>query len=41
LGTGKLVAGPFKHDDWVGAVQFSQDLKKLAVSSTTAKYLEV
>jgi WD40 repeat protein len=41
LDTGKLVAGPFEHDDWIGAVRFSQNLKKLAVSSTTAKYLEV
>ncbi|KAJ8582033.1 WD40 repeat-like protein, partial [Rhizopogon salebrosus TDB-379] len=41
LYTGELVAGPFEHDDWVGAVRFSQDLKKLAVSSTTARYLEV
>jgi WD40 repeat protein len=32
LDTGKLVA-PFRCEDWVGAVQFSPDLKKLAVRS--------
>ncbi|KAG1794669.1 WD40-repeat-containing domain protein [Suillus plorans] len=35
LETGKLVAGPFKNVDQVGAVQFSSDLKKLAVTSRT------
>ncbi|KIK32977.1 hypothetical protein CY34DRAFT_813933 [Suillus luteus UH-Slu-Lm8-n1] len=33
LDTGKLVAGPFKSEDWVGAVRFSTDSKKLAVKS--------
>ncbi|KAJ8589153.1 WD40 repeat-like protein [Rhizopogon salebrosus TDB-379] len=41
LDTGELVAGPFEHDDWVGAVRFSQDLKKLAVRSWTGKCLDV
>jgi WD40 repeat protein len=41
LGTGKLVAGPFKSIDWVGAVRFSSDLKKLAVKSEAGKCLEV
>jgi WD40 repeat protein len=41
LDTGELVAGPFKHVDDVGAVRFSQDLKKLAVRSTTARSLQV
>ncbi|KAG2745734.1 WD40 repeat-like protein [Suillus brevipes Sb2] len=35
LDTGKLVAGPFKTEDLVGAVRFSPDLKKLAVKSDT------
>jgi hypothetical protein len=41
LGTGKLVAGPFESIDWVGAVRFSSDLKKLAVKSEAGKCLEV
>ncbi|KIK36082.1 hypothetical protein CY34DRAFT_811588 [Suillus luteus UH-Slu-Lm8-n1] len=41
LETGKLVAGPFKSIDWVGAVRFSTDSKKLAVKSWTGKCLEV
>ncbi|KAG2343591.1 WD40 repeat-like protein [Suillus weaverae] len=41
LDTGKLVAGPFQSEDWVGAVRFSQNSKKLAVKSPTGKYLEV
>jgi WD40 repeat protein len=41
LDTGELVAGPFEHVDWVGAVRFSRDLKKLAVRSYSGKYLEV
>ncbi|KAG1815641.1 quinon protein alcohol dehydrogenase-like superfamily [Suillus subaureus] len=44
LDTGKLVAGPFKIDNiltGVGAVRFSQDLKKLAVKSRVATWLEV
>jgi WD40 repeat protein len=31
LETGKLVAGPLESIDWVGAVRFSTDSKKLAV----------
>lgn len=34
LETGHLVADPFKTVDEVGAVRFSQDLKKLAVTSS-------
>ncbi|KAJ8591231.1 WD40 repeat-like protein [Rhizopogon salebrosus TDB-379] len=41
LDTGKLVAGPFKSPDWVGAVRFSRDSKKLAVNSWVGKCLEV
>ncbi|KAG2068979.1 WD40 repeat-like protein [Suillus decipiens] len=41
LETGKLVAGPFKSIDWVGAVRFSSDLKKLAVKSMSGTCLEV
>ncbi|KIK43131.1 hypothetical protein CY34DRAFT_804133 [Suillus luteus UH-Slu-Lm8-n1] len=41
LDTGKLVAGPFKSEDEVGAVRFSSDSKKLAVKSVTGKRLEV
>jgi WD40 repeat protein len=42
LDTGKLVAGPFKSAHYlVGAVRFSQDSKKLAVSSATGNHLEV
>ena len=33
LETGKLVDGPFGSIDWVGAVQFSTDSKKLAAKS--------
>jgi WD40 repeat protein len=39
--TGKLVAGPFKSPDLVGAVRFSRDSKKLAVDSDVGKCLEV
>ncbi|KAJ8589150.1 WD40 repeat-like protein [Rhizopogon salebrosus TDB-379] len=39
LDTGELVAGPFETVRWVGAVRFSQNLKKLAVRSW--EYLEV
>ncbi|KAG1805668.1 uncharacterized protein BJ212DRAFT_1486229 [Suillus subaureus] len=41
LGTGELVAGPFESIDWVGAVRFSSDSKKLAVKSEAGKCLEV
>jgi WD40 repeat protein len=41
LDTGKLVAGPFKNVDWVGAVRFSQNLKKLAVRSESGRSLQV
>jgi WD40 repeat protein len=43
LDTGKLVAGPFlnKSKDWVGAVRFSLDSKKLAVKPDTGRWLEV
>ncbi|KAG2087458.1 WD40-repeat-containing domain protein [Suillus discolor] len=41
LETGKLVAGPFKNVDWVGAVRFSSDLKKLAVTSAVRTCIEV
>ncbi|KAG2343592.1 WD40 repeat-like protein [Suillus weaverae] len=41
LGTGKLVAGPFESIDWVGAVRFSPDSKKLVVKSQAGKCLEV
>ncbi|KAG1794681.1 WD40-repeat-containing domain protein [Suillus plorans] len=41
LGTGKLVAGPFKSIDWVGAVRLSTDSKKLAVKSWLGTYIEV
>ncbi|KAG2112871.1 quinon protein alcohol dehydrogenase-like superfamily [Suillus clintonianus] len=40
LETGKLVI-PFKNDDWVGAVRFSMDSKKLAIKSIVGKCLEV
>jgi WD40 repeat protein len=40
LHTGELVAGPFEND-FIGAVRFSQDLKKLAVRSYRGKYLQV
>lgn len=41
LGTGELVACPFESIDWVGAVRFSPDSKKLAVKSEAGKCLEV
>jgi WD40 repeat protein len=41
LDTGKLVAGPFESPDWVGAVRFSRDSKKLAASSSYSQCLEV
>jgi WD40 repeat protein len=41
MDTGKLVAGPFKSENWVGAVRFSPDSKKLAVKSDTGRCLEV
>jgi WD40 repeat protein len=41
LDTGKLVAGPFESADWVGAVRFSRDSKKLAVNSWLGQCLEV
>jgi WD40 repeat protein len=41
LDTGKLVAGPFKCEDGVGAVRFSPDSKKLAVKSQSGRCLEV
>ncbi|KAG2343551.1 WD40 repeat-like protein [Suillus weaverae] len=41
LGTGRLVAGPFRSEDWVGAVRFSTDSKKLAVKSNVGRCLEV
>jgi WD40 repeat protein len=41
LDTGKLVAGPFESVDWVGAVRFSRDSKKLAVNSSFGNCLEV
>ncbi|KAJ8584444.1 WD40 repeat-like protein, partial [Rhizopogon salebrosus TDB-379] len=41
LDTGKLVAGPFKSADWVGAIRFSQDSKKLAINSFVGSCLEV
>jgi WD40 repeat protein len=41
LDSGKLVAGPFKSENWVGATRFSPDSKKLAVKSDTGNYLEV
>jgi WD40 repeat protein len=41
LDTGKLVAGPFKNVDWIGAVRFSPNLKKLAARSQSGKSLRV
>jgi len=41
LHTGKLVAGPFKSEDWVSAVRFSPDSKKLAVKTWLGTCLEV
>ncbi|KIK31639.1 hypothetical protein CY34DRAFT_47167, partial [Suillus luteus UH-Slu-Lm8-n1] len=40
LDTGKLV-GPFKSEDWVGAVRFSPDSRKLAVKTYWGSSLEV
>ena len=34
MDTGKLMAGPFECADMVGAIRFSQDLKKLVVKSS-------
>jgi WD40 repeat protein len=41
LGTGKLVAGPLESLDWVGAIRFSTDSKKLAVKSDAGVCLEI
>ncbi|KIK35012.1 hypothetical protein CY34DRAFT_17315 [Suillus luteus UH-Slu-Lm8-n1] len=41
LDTGELMAGPFKSEDPVGAVQFSPNSKKLAVMSLWGRCLEV
>jgi WD40 repeat protein len=41
LDTGELVAGPFKSRNYVGAVRFSPDSKKLAVKSWSGRCLEV
>ncbi|KAJ8584877.1 YVTN repeat-like/Quino protein amine dehydrogenase [Rhizopogon salebrosus TDB-379] len=41
LNTGERVAGPFKSPDYVGAVRFSRDSRKLAVNSDVGKCLEV
>ncbi|KAJ8586596.1 tricorn protease domain 2-containing protein, partial [Rhizopogon salebrosus TDB-379] len=41
LDTGKLMASPCKSADWVGAIRFSQDSKKLAVNSAVGSWLEV
>ncbi|KAJ8586047.1 WD40 repeat-like protein [Rhizopogon salebrosus TDB-379] len=41
IDTGKLVAGPFKNADWVGAIRFSRDSKKLAINSHVDSCLEV
>jgi WD40 repeat protein len=41
LKTGKLMAGPFESQDWVGAVRFSTDSKKLAVELWLGTCLEV
>jgi WD40 repeat protein len=41
LKTGKLVAGPFRSVDWVGAIRLSTDSKKLAVKSWTGRWLEI
>ncbi|KAJ8580277.1 WD40 repeat-like protein [Rhizopogon salebrosus TDB-379] len=42
LDTGKLVAGPFESpEDYVGAVRFSRDSKKLVVNSDVGRCLEV
>jgi WD40 repeat protein len=41
LDTGKLMAGPFNSEDYVGAVRFSPDSKKLAFRSYWGSCLEV
>jgi WD40 repeat protein len=41
LDTGKLMAGPFKSENYVGTVRFSPDSKKLAVMSCWGWCLEV
>lgn len=41
LDTGKLMGGPFKSEDWPGAVLFSSDSKKLAVKSEAGKCIEI
>jgi WD40 repeat protein len=41
LDTGKLVAGPFKSADLVGALRFSQNSKKLVIKSDVARCLGV
>jgi WD40 repeat protein len=41
LDTGKLMAGPFRSHEWVGAVRFSQDSRRLAVNSDVGRSLEV
>ncbi|KAJ8591392.1 kinase-like protein [Rhizopogon salebrosus TDB-379] len=41
LDTGKLMAGPFRSHEWVGAVRFSQDSKRFAVNSDVGRSLEV
>jgi hypothetical protein len=41
LDTGKLVAGPFKSVDRVGAIRFSRDSKKLGMNSDVGRCLEV
>jgi WD40 repeat protein len=41
LETGKLMVGPFECIDWVGAIRFSTDSKKLAVELWPGKCLEV
>ncbi|KIK36089.1 hypothetical protein CY34DRAFT_46877, partial [Suillus luteus UH-Slu-Lm8-n1] len=40
LETGELVAGPFESKDWVGAVRFSTDSKKLAVGAAAKTIYE-
>ncbi|KAG2120391.1 hypothetical protein DEU56DRAFT_114266 [Suillus clintonianus] len=41
LETGKLVFGPFESDEFVGAVRFSIDSKKLAINSFSGTRLHV
>jgi hypothetical protein len=41
LDTGKLVAGPFKSIGYMSVIQFSTDLKKLAIESWVGNWLEV